>query len=304
MKNIYNQYASYLKAKYGERVQKITVIGGFTCPNRDGTKGHGGCIYCNNDSFGPPSHLATQSITEQINHGIKTSKRRYKANKYLVYFQTYSNSYAPLEQLKKIYEEALAHPLVCGLAIGTRPDCIDENLLSYLATLTSNFDITLEFGLESINDLTLEKINRGHSVKDFIDAVILTDKYKIKIGVHLIFGLPWDDAPEYSVVAAEFISKLPITFVKVHQLHILKETKLQTIYQNTPFPLLTYQQYLEMIIDFLTHLHPQIIIQRLFSESPENILIAPEWKEDMSYFLDDLEKEMSSRALFQGIHQS
>ncbi|OFZ73007.1 MAG: TIGR01212 family radical SAM protein [Bdellovibrionales bacterium RIFOXYC2_FULL_39_8] len=302
MAHIYNQYTQYLKAKYGERVQKITVIGGFTCPNRDGTKGKGGCIYCNNESFGPPQHLEGLSITDQINHGIKTSLRRYKANKYIVYFQTYSNSYAPLPVLQKIYEEALAHPLVCGLAIGTRPDCVDEKLMIYLAELNQHYDITLELGLESIADNTLVKINRGHSVADFISALNLAQRHNINTGTHLIFGLPWDNSPDYPISVAKFLSKLPITFVKIHQLHVLEKTPLHEIFQTNPFPLLTYQQYLSMIVDFLSNLSPRIVIQRLFAESPPAILRAPIWDKAMSFFYQELEKKMLVKKLYQGIY--
>ena len=299
MNSPYNQYHKYLKAKYNERVQKITVLGGFSCPNRDGSIGLGGCTFCNNQSFAPPQHLLDLSITDQINHGIKASKKRYKANKYIIYFQSYSNTYSDLINLKRKYEEALSHPQVVGLSIGTRPDCIDEYKIDYLAELSEDYDISIEYGLESIDNAVLDQVNRCHTYEDFINAVNMSNRKKIQTGCHIIFGLP-DEKDGYHIKTAEQISRLPLTFVKIHQLHILNDTLLGSEYISNPFPLLDLNHYIDLLMQFLANLDKKIIIQRLFSESPKELLIGPHWNISMSEFLLQLEKRMTEFNIFQG----
>lgn len=272
----YNTYREYQKKIYGQRVQKVAVDAGFTCPNRDGTVARGGCIYCNNESFNPSYNTARKSITRQIEEGIEFLERRYGARKFIVYFQPYSNTYDSLDKLKRLYEEALSHPRVIGLTIGTRPDCVDQDKIAYLQQLARSFDITIEYGLESIFDDTLRRINRGHDVQSFLDALEMTRNRGIKICTHMIFGFPWE-RPQQWLESAVWLSDKAIDFLKVHQLHVVRGTALENIYNKHPFDFMSVQDYLDFIVDFLQLLNPEIIIQRLFGEAPPRTLIAPHW---------------------------
>lgn len=273
----YNSFAAYQRKIYGERVQKVTVDAGFTCPNRDGYVAKGGCIYCNNDSFNPGYNKSENSIRQQIDEGIEFLERRYKARKFIVYFQPYSNTYASLDTLKRYYEEALsAHPNIVGLTIGTRPDCVDEAKIAYLEELAKQYDITIEYGLESISDETLRKINRGHDVQSYLDAIEITRNRGIKICTHMIFGFPWEKE-ELWLNSAEWLSAQKIDFLKVHQLHVVKDTVLERMYAKKPFPLMDQKSYFKLITQFLERLSPDIVIQRLFGEAPLHTIIAPNW---------------------------
>lgn len=294
-----NFYSNYMKRAYGERIQKISIEAGFTCPNRDGKVATGGCTYCNNESFSPLINEKL-SITEQVKENIKRQKRRYKkATKFIAYFQSYSNTYAPLEHLKDLYSQALSHPDVIGLSIGTRPDCIDDEILTYLSELSQEYDITIEYGLESKNDQTLKRINRGHDYQCFVDAVKLTAKYNIKMCVHLIIGLPEENLQEWIETAKE-LSTLPIDFLKIHQLHIVKGTVLGTKYQKHPFELLTEDQYIDVVVQFLEHLDNKIVIQRLFGEAPKQIVLSPHWDRSISELREKIEAVMSEKKTYQG----
>ncbi len=296
----YNRFADYQRKLYGERVQKVTVDAGFTCPNRDGSKGRRGCIYCNNESFNPGYNSASKSITQQIEEGIEFLKRRYKhVRKFIVYFQPYSNTYAPLETLKRYYEEALSHPEVIGLTIGTRPDCVDEAKIAYLEKLAKDYDITVEYGLESISDLTLKRINRRHSVQCYLDALELTKNRGIKICTHIIFGFPWENETLW-LQTAEWLSDKPFDFLKVHQLHVVKDTALERMYRKKPFDFLSPEAYIDLIIRFLERLNPRIVIQRLFGEAPPRTLIVPHWGVRNTQLTQMLEQEMVRRNTWQG----
>ena len=296
----YNRFADYQRRLYGERVQKVTVDAGFTCPNRDGSKGRRGCIYCNNESFNPGYNSASKSITQQIEEGVEFLKRRYKhVRKFIVYFQPYSNTYAPLDTLKRYYEEALNHPEVIGLTIGTRPDCVDEAKISYLEELAKDYDITIEYGLESISDLTLKRINRRHDVQCYLDALELTKNRGIKICTHIIFGFPWEDETLW-LQTADWLSDKPFDFLKVHQLHVVKNTALERMYRKKPFDFLSPEAYIDLIIRFLERLNPRIVIQRLFGEAPPRTLIAPHWGVRNTQLTQMLEQEMERRDTWQG----
>lgn len=296
----YNSFAAYQRKIYGERVQKVTVDAGFSCPNRDGSVARGGCIYCNNESFNPTYNNARNSITHQIDEGIEFLQRRYKAKKYIVYFQPYSNTYAPLDALKRYYEEALsAHPQVIGLTIGTRPDCIDEAKIDYLQTLAKQYDITIEYGLESISDETLKRINRGHDVQSYLDAIEMTAGRGIKICTHMIFGFPWESERLW-IDSAAWLSERKFDFLKVHQLHVVKHTPLATEYEKEPFKLLTYQEYFDVMIPFLERLSPDIVIQRLFGEAPLATMIAPNWGIRNYDMLEIFDKELEEKESWQG----
>jgi radical SAM protein (TIGR01212 family) len=295
----YNSFGQYMKDLYHAPVYKVNVDAGFTCPNRDGTVATGGCIYCNNDSFRPTACTSTASLREQIQRGIPYLRSRYGAEKFIVYFQPYTNTYAPVEVLERLYCEALDNPGVVGLAIGTRPDCIDQEKITLLETLAREHFVLIEYGLQSIYDKTLEFINRGHDYSCFKNAVSLTVGRGIKVGAHIILGLPTETRGEMLGMADE-LSHLPIEFLKVHQLQVVRETALADLYAAKPFPTFGYEEYLTMLADFLERLAPGIILQRLFAAAPEDILIAPVWNKTRSEFMNDFDAYLEKRDSFQG----
>ncbi len=295
----YNAYSTYLKARYGERIQKVTVDAGFTCPNRDGTVATGGCTYCNNESFNPGYNSATKSIRQQVTEGIEFLKRRYGTERYFVYFQPYSNTYASLDRLKRYYEEALSIPGVIGLTIGTRPDCIDEHKLSYLESLAETYEITVEYGLESFLDESLRKINRGHDFRSFLDAVKMTGGRGIKICTHIILGFPWEQKSDW-MTEAEVLSEIPIDFIKIHQLHIVRDTVMARQFSEGKFGLLSFEEYLDVIVSFLERLNSRIVIQRLGGVAPPRMLVAPKWGKRYPEMLRAIDDMLTERDTWQG----
>jgi radical SAM protein (TIGR01212 family) len=249
----YNSFGSYIRKRFGTAVYKVNVDAGFTCPNRDGTIGDSGCIYCNNDSFRPNSCRPTLSVSEQIKSGIEYIKKRYKAEKFLVYFQPYTNTYGPVDELEHLYKEALSESSVIGLAIGTRPDAIDEDKIALLESLADKHFILVEYGMQSIYDRTLEFINRGHNYTTFQKALDLTKDKGIFIGAHIIVGFPTETREEMLSMADE-LSHLPIGFLKIHQLQVIKDTPLEIIYRKNPFSVFGYEEYLTILADFLERL--------------------------------------------------
>ena len=275
----FNAYTNYFRKTFGERVQKVSINAGFTCPNRDGTKGTGGCTYCINDAFNPSYCRPDKSVTTQIREGIDFHKKRYRrASFYLAYFQAYSNTYASQEILRELYEEALRYPGVIGLIIGTRPDCIDEQKLVYLKDLAQKYYVAVEYGIETCYDKTLLRINRAHTFADAVNAVRLTSEYGINTGAHFIFGLPGETENEMLEEALK-ISEMPLTTVKFHQLQILKGTTIEREYKNNPsdFKLFTLEEYLSFIIRFLEHFTPKIMIERFTGEVPPKFLAVMPW---------------------------
>ena len=275
----FNAYSNYFRDIYGARVQKLSIDAGFTCPNRDGSKGIGGCTYCNNDAFNPSYCQPVKSISDQIKEGILFHKWRYnKAVSYLAYFQAYSNTYASLETLKKLYEEALSCPGVIGLIIGTRPDCIDEEKLEYLKELTGRFYIAVEYGIESCNNKTLRRINRGHSFEDAKQALEKTAALGINTGAHFIFGLPGETREEM-LNQVDIISGLSVTTIKFHQLQIIKGTVMEIEFKTNPsdFELFTWEEYLDFFIPFLERLNPAFVVERFTSEVPPRFLSDLGW---------------------------
>lgn len=301
MNPIINEYGTFIKERFGERIQKITVDAGFTCPNRDGKISYGGCTYCNNDKFNPGSKKLGPTVTEQIANQVERLKRKYKkAKKFIVYFQAYSNTYAPLEHLKALYQEALAYPDVIGLTIGTRPDCINEETLDYLTELASSYYITIEYGLESMSDETLLRINRGHDYECFKKAVQMTSNRGIHICTHLMIGFPWETEAHYIETAKE-LSKLNINYLKIHHLQIVKHTLMGNEYLKNPYPLLTKEEFLEIVSQFLRHLSPQIIIQRVAGDCSSNLLLAAGWNETANEIKEELIQKMHSSGHYQGM---
>lgn len=275
----YNDFTSFIKNKFGFRVQKVCIDAGFTCPNKDGTKGQGGCTYCNNNTFNPDYCKPIKPIKVQINEGIEFFSSKYKAQKYLAYFQAYTNTYAPLKDLIKIYEQALDHKDIIGLVIATRPDCIKDDVLEYLEQLVKRgYFIKLEFGLESTNNQTLKTINRCQTHEDAIDAFMRADGRGLHLGGHLILGLPGESC-EDMLEHARKVSELPLNTLKIHHLQIVKHTMMAFQYKKTPemFTFLDLDDYINLVVDFVELLNPNIIIERFFSESPSKMLIYPKY---------------------------
>jgi radical SAM protein (TIGR01212 family) len=275
----YKDFTSFIREKFDCRVQKVSINAGFTCPNKDGSKGTGGCTYCNNNTFNPDYCKPIKPIKQQIEEGIEFFSRKYKAQKYLGYFQAFTNTYAPLSELKIMYEEALSHPDVIGLVIATRPDCINDEVLNYLEELANkDYFIKLEFGLESTKNETLVKINRCQTHEEAIDAFDRAKNRGLHLGGHLILGLP-GETKEDMLNHAMMVSKLPIDTLKIHHLQIVKHTMMAHQFKNTPdmFTFLELDEYIDLVVDFIELLNPEIIIERFFSESPARMLIYPKY---------------------------
>lgn len=299
MSQRYNSFGSYLKEKFGTIVYKVNVDAGFTCPNRDGTLGVTGCIYCNNQSFRPESCKPDISIQQQVRNGISYMSGRYKARKFLVYFQPYTNTYADVHELEKLYKQALSVPSVVGLAIGTRPDCIDEEKTALLQSLAEEHFILVEYGLQSVYDKSLEFILRGHDYQTFLDAVEMIKNRGIHIGAHIIAGLPTETIEE-TLAMADVISELPVEFLKIHQLQVIKDTLLANIYGKEPFHIFGYEEYLDFVVNFVERLSPDIVLQRLFATAPDAILIAPKWGRTRQEIIRDIGERFITKNAVQG----
>jgi len=303
--NRYNDYSSFIKSKFNERVQKISLNTGFTCPNRDGTKGVGGCTYCNNNSFNPNYCKPSKSITQQLNEGILRFAAKYKTQQYLAYFQAYTNTYADIELVKELYTEAMNHPKVIGLVIGTRPDCINKELIDFIADIAKDFYVSLEFGVESTLNRTLEGINRCHTFEETVEAYELSKNKGIHLGAHLIIGLPGETKAEM-LDHARKLSQLPINTLKIHQLQIIKYTKMAKQYKDEPslFQLFTAEEYIEFITEFVALLRPDIIIERFISQSPMHLLMAPKWGLKNFEIVPKIIKRLEEKDLWQGKNYS
>ena len=266
----FNSYAAYFRRTFGERMQKVTVNAGFSCPNRDGVISTGGCTFCDNAAFTPSYCNPTKSITQQIDEGIEFHRRRYrKAEQYLVYFQSFSNTYAPLERLRECYNEALAHPSVAGIVVGTRPDCVDEEKLDYFASLARQKYVAIEYGVESCYDSTLIRINRGHDFATAQRAIHQTAERGIHCGAHFILGLP-GESDEMLIEQMERINSLPLTTIKFHQLQLFRGTALAAEYDAHPerFRFWSVEEYIDLFIELLRRLRPDIVVERFAGGAP------------------------------------
>ena len=272
----YTEYGPWLQEQLGAKVQKISVNAGFTCPNRDGTVGFGGCTFCNNQTFNPVYCQPTKSITQQLEEGKQFFARKYPHMKYLAYFQAYTNTYGQLEHLKDLYQEALRVPDVLGLVIGTRPDCMPPALLDYLGELNQRTFLIIEYGIESANEETLLRINRGHTYAQSADMIRQTAARGIRVGAHIILGFPWESREELMRQADE-IARLPLTTLKLHQLQIIHGTALAREYQNHPWPLPTADEYIDLVLEYISHLPTSFVLERFVSQSPPEYVIAPQW---------------------------
>jgi len=287
----------------GERIQKVTINAGFTCPNRDGKVARGGCTYCNNDSFNPSYNTPAKTVELQIEEGIVFHANRYRrANKFLAYFQAYSNTYTSLENLKRIYSPALDKDEIVGLVIGTRPDCIDDEKLKYFADISKTHYVIIEYGIESTYNKTLKRINRGHTFEQSIEAIEKTADAGIKVGGHLIFGLPGESREEM-MAEAEIVSKLPLNNIKFHQLQIITNTAMQKEYLQYPerFNLFDLEEYIQFMVNFIEKLNPRFVIERFAGEVPPRFLVSQSWGNIRNdQILQKIEMELERRDSWQG----
>jgi radical SAM protein (TIGR01212 family) len=297
----YNEFGPWLKAQIGTKVQKISLNAGFTCPNRDGSVGVGGCTYCNNQTFNPEYCKTEKTVVQQLEEGKRFFARKYPEMKYLAYFQAYTNTYAGLEELRCKYEDALSVDGVVGLVIGTRPDCMPEALLDYLSELNDRTFVLVEYGIESTYDRTLQRINRGHDYASVVDAVTRTAQRGIFTGGHVILGLPGETHDDI-IKEAEMLSELPLTTLKLHQLQLIRGTRMAEEYFASPedFHLFTADEYIDLVIDFVEHLRPDIVLERFVSQSPSSLLAVPGWGLKNYEFVDKVRKRMDELNACQG----
>ena len=296
MKPLYRSYNAYLRERFGERVHKVSLDAGFTCPNRDGSKAVGGCIYCNNESF---NFSPRSTVAEQLSTGIEKARKRYSARKFIAYFQAYTNTYGPVDFLYDTYSTIHSFREVVGLSIGTRPDCVPDDVLEMIQGFTKTHEVWIEYGLESGHDDTLRKINRAHTFEEFQDAVLRTAGRGMKIATHIIVGFPWESEGDVYETAKK-IAALPIDAIKIHNLHIVRGTALQKMFERSPFDLITLDQYAQWTSNILELLRPETIILRLSAECPEALLVAPSWCNDKKTIADKISENLLLRNSYQG----
>lgn len=297
MKKRYNYVREYYKEKFGERTLKICVDGGFTCPNRDGTKGRGGCIFCSEQGSGELI-MNKGNITKQVKQYL-TTYRAERAEKFIVYFQNFTNTYDTVENLKQKYDAALIDERIVGLEIGTRPDCITEDIAKLLSTYAEKYYVCVELGLQTSNDRIGELINRKYTTRDFQNAVSLLRKYHIEVVAHMMVGLP-TETEEDIINTVQFLNKQDIQGIKIHSTYIVKNTKLAQMYEQKTYQALELDDYIETLLDIITHLRKDIVIYRISGDAPKDILIAPYWNEHKMWILHTFEKRMEGRDLWQG----
>ena len=295
----YQDLNGYLRRLYGERVQKITLDAGLTCPNRDGRVGRGGCLYCNPRGSGTGAWTQGLSISRQMADGLARLRRRYGAKKFIAYFQSFTNTYAPVEQLRDLYREALAFPGVVGLSLGTRPDCLSDAVLDLLAEFKRDYLVWLELGLQSAHDATLRRINRGHDVACFSAAVARAAARGLETVAHVILGLPGEDFVQMAATAA-YLARLPLQGVKIHLLYVTRDAALAPLYREGAYRCLTEAEYVAAVVDFMELLPPHLVIHRLTGDPHPGELLAPEWCLDKSRVLNLIKAEFTRRGSRQG----
>jgi len=294
-----NSYGSYLRRRFGCRVSKVNVDGGFTCPNRDGSRGTGGCIYCDNSSFSPKETQALIPIEEQMAAGMAYHRIRLKSEKFIVYFQKFTNTYAPVSRLSDLYRRALDHPDVLGISIGTRPDSLTDQAIDLLTELARDHYLCVELGLQSIDDAILTRINRGHTLAEYLSAVDRLSGRGIDLCTHLIYGFPGETRAGF-LKGARLLAGLPISSLKLHQLHAVEGTRLAQQYRDGSYIPITLNQYLETTCDFLEELPPRISIQRLYGSAPLAIRVAPNWDLKNNQMWYAVVNELKRRGTWQG----
>lgn len=303
MTRTFNAYGPWLKARYGAPVQRLSLDGGFTCPNRDGRRGRGGCTYCNVDSFVPSSVRRLPSIAEQVARGLAFLDRRHgPGSKLMLYFQANTNTDAPVDRLKALYDEALASAppgRTVGLVVGTRPDCLDGEKMDLLAGYAPRVDVSVELGLESVSEETLARVNRGHTHREFLEALKLFKDSPVNLGLHLILGFPWE-GPEALTESARVVNQSPAGFLKLHHLHTVKGSALGVQWQREPFPLPTLEDWGRTLADFLPRIRPDLVIQRLCASTLPAHLLAPDWTAKPSESRAWLEAFLHNKGIVQG----
>ena len=297
----YKDFTSYLKENFPYKVQKISINAGFTCPNRDGTKGRGGCTYCNNKSFSPDYSPRIKDVSQQLEEGILFFSHKYTEMKYLAYFQSYTNTYDSVDKLIDMYEEALAYPNVVGLVVSTRPDCMPDELLDYFEKISKEHFVLIEYGVESTLNKTLERVNRQHTFEESIETITRTAKRGIPVGAHMILGLPGESQREI-LSHATTLSTLPLTTIKIHQLQIVKGTAMAKEYKLLPesFSIFQLEEYIDLCVDFSELLNPNFYIDRFASQSPKDMLIAPDWGVKNHVLTQMIVKRFKERNTYQG----
>lgn len=301
MNDLYNDFPTFMHRFFDCKVQKISIHAGFTCPNRDGTLGMGGCTYCNNQTFNPAYCKPTHSVRQQVEEGVAFFGHKYPSMQYLAYFQAYTNTYGELSRLKAMYEEALTVPGVVGIVIGTRPDCMPDALLDYLEALSHRTFVLVEYGIESTNDATLRRINRGHTFACAADAVHRTADRGILTGGHMILGLPGEDEAEMLRQTSD-VSSLPLDILKLHQLQLIRGTRMAQEYVEQPddFHLFTVNEYIDLVVRYVERLRPDLVLERFVSSSPKELLIAPDWGLKNYEYVERLKKRMRELNTHQG----
>jgi radical SAM protein (TIGR01212 family) len=295
----YNPFSRFLRERFGTRVFRVTVDGGFTCPNVDGTVAVGGCVYCDNRSFSPNRRLPRVPVREQVRRGIASLQKRYQAEHFLAYFQAATNTYAPVEKLRRLYDEALDHPQVVGLAIGTRPDCVSEPILAMIERYARDRYVCLELGLQTIHDRSLDWMNRGHHFDAFVDAVERCRDRGFDVCAHVILGLPGESHADM-MATAEALARLPVQAVKIHNLHVVRDTPLEEQYRAGTAPMLERDEYVGIVCDFLERLPQHVVIHRLQGDAPPDYLVAPAWCLDKQGVIGAVRAELERRGSWQG----
>lgn len=295
----YHNFSSYARRVFGGKVRKVTIHAGFTCPNRDGTRGRGGCTFCNNEGFSPFARVDVRQVTEQMRRGIDFARRRGHTDKVIAYFQAYTNTYAPLEQLRQLYDAVWEYPQTIGMAIGTRPDCINEPIADLIASYAARGEVWLELGLQSCHDRTLESINRGHTYAEFVEAVRLLQGRGLKLCAHTILGLPGEDRAMMRETHRR-VAELGFDGIKIHLLHINQRTVMAHQYARGEIDVLSRDEYVDLVVDMLEILPPSMVIQRMHADAPPNVLIAPTWCLDKAEVLDRIRGRLVERNTWQG----
>jgi radical SAM protein (TIGR01212 family) len=295
----YYAFSRFLKERFGTKVYRVTIDAGFTCPNVDGTVAVGGCVYCDNRSFSPNRRLPRTTIREQVTRGVTILQKRYRADRFLAYFQAATNTYAPVEKLRRLYDEALEHPQIVGLAIGTRPDCVPEPVLELLESYARARYVCLELGLQTMHDRSLDWMNRGHHFDVFVDAVQRCQGRGLDLCAHVILGLPGETRADM-LATARALASLPVDAVKIHNLHVVRDTPMEKMFHAGQVRMQEREEYVDLVCDFLEQLPPRMIIHRLSGEAPPDYLIAPLWCLDKPTLLRAIHAELERRDSWQG----
>ncbi len=297
--HLYNDLSSFLKNKFGDKVYKVSLKGPFGCPNLDGKISNDGCIFCNNESITPAEYEQGDDLKVQLRNGMDYIRERHNANLFIAYLQQYSNTYAHLKDLREIYEPLLIPPEVVGMAVATRPDCVDEEIINYMAHLKQKKYFWLELGLQSCHDTTLSLINRGHKYDDFVYALKLAQSRDIPVCVHVIFGLPGENR-DMMLETVKRLSSMKIFGIKIHSLHVVKNTRLYDQYKNGNIEFMDMDEYAELVADSLEYLDPDIVIHRLTGEGPKDLTVAPDWIFNKLKVINMIKEKLKNRGSFQG----